>query len=108
MLKLPAKPIRTTSSEIKRSCEICQEPPPLHNAHWIDRQYNGSTKFYNILDLCPNCHTKLDSGNEDIYTKAQRILFYRSMKKLFVKHQHSEDEKKDLLLIAKQIINKKL
>ena len=64
MLGLPA---RRESSDIDSqisstpTCEICGvSDVELDDAHWVADKDGGSTKSYNILKLCPNCHRKLD------------------------------------------------
>lgn len=108
MLRLPRKIENTPSPVVKKGCEICNETP-IEKAHWIDEAKRGGRQFYNIIDLCPTHHKKLEREHDEVtYTKAETILFYRSMKKLFLKHKHSEHEKREILRIAKEIIYKKL
>lgn len=33
----------------------------IHFHHIIPRENNGSNKSFNIIQLCPNCHTKIYS-----------------------------------------------
>lgn len=81
-----------TSTNIKEVCEICGEGDvPLEGAHWKPHSVGGSDRRFNILRLCPNCHTKLDYGDTGHTTLARRVLLIRETKRLF-EGVHDRDE----------------
>ncbi len=107
-LNLIKKPEGKPDNSKKHFCEICEVSfPSLQKAHWISHKEGGSTNYYNILELCPNCHHRLDKYDEGT-DKALITLFSRSMKTFFAKGNFSFDEKREALKIANQIIKRKI
>jgi hypothetical protein len=85
------------------SCEICGEEVSLDKAHWKEHTKGGSTKAQNILNLCPNCHRKLDRGDKYRTEKGREVLLFREAKKIFDK-KITEETPKKLLDLCEQII----
>lgn len=54
---------------VNRACYFCGKPDGLETHHIVPRRYNGTDKEENLVDLCSNCHTKI----ERLYDKR----FYR-------------------------------
>jgi hypothetical protein len=109
MLGLEKKGVSTKqkSEEIEiKGCEICGEKMPLERAHWKEYAKGGSAKAENILNLCPNCHTKLDGGNKDITEKGREILLFRETQKILDGKITNETPKK-LLDLCTQIISER-
>jgi hypothetical protein len=62
-----------------RGCEICRNTDvPPEAAHWIARRDGGASLPFNILKLCPNCHTLLDQGDEITTGRTCEILLWRA------------------------------
>jgi 5-methylcytosine-specific restriction endonuclease McrA len=61
-----------TKIEVKRlanfQCVLCSEPETqwlkLEIHHLIRRFDGGSNEISNLMALCPNCHSKLHSGDK--------------------------------------------
>ena len=63
------------------SCEICGESSAgVEESHYVRAKDGGPKDFFNILNLCPNCHKKLDAGNEKIAWIGKSILMERAKK----------------------------
>jgi hypothetical protein len=84
-------------------CEICGERVTLDRAHWKEHTKGGSAKAENILNLCPNCHRKLDRGDKVTTEKGREILLFRETKKIFEKNT-TEKTPRELLDISTRII----
>lgn len=85
------------------SCEICGEQMSLDSAHWKEYTKGGSMEANNILNLCPNCHRKLDRGDKDIVEKGREILLFREVQKIF-NQRITEKTPKELLELCSRII----
>ncbi|MGE5352282.1 MAG: hypothetical protein ACM3S2_08635 [Ignavibacteriales bacterium] len=82
-----------------RSCAICRDPKlPTENAHWIAHSKGGSRERYNIIRLCPNHHTLLDSGDAETEHKVKEILLIKELCKIL----HTVDERD---IVFSEIVN---
>lgn len=52
-----SKAIRQTERD---TCYFCNAEGPLQSHHIVPRRYDGSDVDENLVDLCPNCHDKLE------------------------------------------------
>lgn len=43
-------------------CQCCKKESITHMHHIIPRCYLGSHKYSNLIELCPSCHKKTESG----------------------------------------------
>jgi len=114
MLKLPKKSSdadeNTTSSSTNEGCELCKiEGIPLEGAHWVAARDGGSTKSFNIIKLCPNCHTLLDhSEDQSITSRVREVLLTRAAEQLLNSTSSREIEfQKRFLALCKGIIERK-
>jgi hypothetical protein len=86
MLNLPMRrelPDKSLESIANPACEICgANDVGLDEAHWFADRHGGSTKSYNILKLCPNCHRKLDRDDPITIELCREKLLFREVKKL--------------------------
>ena len=74
---------KKTQTSITKPCEICgANDVGLDEAHWFANTHGGSTKSYNILKLCPNCHRKLDRDDPVTIEFCREKLLFREVKKL--------------------------
>ena len=81
--KNPSK-IQVIDDDVLPHCEICGEQfSSLDKAHWKENAKGGSTRSNNILNLCPNCHRKLDRGDKEVIEKGRKSLLFREVNKLF-------------------------
>ena len=106
MLNLPKKDLTTHTTTLKlnlRECESCGEQIPLDKAHWKEHVKGGSNKSYNLLNLCPNCHRKLDRGDGEITHKCRKVLLFREIKS-FNRTDYTEKKAETLLSICENII----
>lgn len=113
MLDLPLrnslKPsIKSLSS--KSHCELyngvnCKENNcPLERAHWIENRKGGSSKSNNILNLCPNCHTKLDSGDSLTVKRARECILVREVRKLIDSEKSEASFRERLVELCEKIL----
>jgi hypothetical protein len=111
ILNLPSYPGSTESTPVGivlKGCERCGITDiTLEGAHWIWDKDGGPNTWYNIVDLCPNCHTLLDSGDINITEDVKEILLLRVTRKLLEKSD-SIALRKDLLKYCKMIIERKV
>lgn len=42
------------------SCYFCTETERLERHHIVPRRYDGSDNDENLVEVCPNCHSKLE------------------------------------------------
>lgn len=47
----------------KYPCDICKESNILHSHHINGRDIPNANDFFNISNLCPNCHYNCHYGN---------------------------------------------
>ena len=95
---------RQKNKEVEtKGCEICGEKVSLDKAHWKEHTKGGNTKAENILNLCPNCHRKLDRGDKDTREKGREVLLFREARKIFDK-KVTEKTPKQFLDLCTQII----
>jgi len=88
-----------------KGCEICGEKDiSLDRAHWKENVKGGSSRAFNILNLCPNCHRKLDRKDREITEKGRRVLLFREVKKIF-ENKITEETPQELLSICEHIIS---
>jgi hypothetical protein len=107
MLGLPLlnSPASVPEDTRKLACEICGETEvPLDNAHWVENKDGGSTKSYNILKLCPNCHRKLDRGDSGTTELARAALLLRVSRKILNNRDADTNIRKELLMRVEPII----
>lgn len=110
MLDLPVKRENLSGNNQKRvkGCEIClKNDVLLDKAHWVDRAKGGSDKSFNILKLCPNCHRKLDTGDQKVMKDACRVLLFREVKKLVEESGDESSRQNRLVEFCQAILNRK-
>ncbi|MBU1119639.1 HNH endonuclease [Patescibacteria group bacterium] len=106
MLNLPKKDSQLRSTVPGRdlpACECCGEEIPLDKAHWKEHEKGGPYKSYNLINLCPNCHRKLDRGDSEITHKCRKILLFREINNFNTK-DYTEEKAETLLSICENII----
>jgi hypothetical protein len=69
----------------------------LEKAHWIPRRDGGTASWWNVIDLCPNCHTRLDNYDKQIVRDIEEIVLVKAMRRLL--------EQKDELALRKQLVD---
>jgi 5-methylcytosine-specific restriction endonuclease McrA len=90
------------------SCEICGvSDVHLDRAHWIANADGGSAKRDNILNLCPNCHRKLDvQGDKNTILQARLTLLLREVRTLLATEKDEHELKQQLFAICKSVIQR--
>ena len=113
MLGLPKKGSGSTRSARERTsnrCEICDATDTiLEKAHWIPASDEGSSRTDNILNLCPNCHTRLDLGEHGpTIQRGREVLLLRSAD-TFLRTTSLRDREiqRQFLALCKRIIDRK-
>ena len=109
MLGLDVRRIKqqTSVTKNKRGCEICgKDDVTIEKAHWISNRDGGDATTTNIILLCPNHHTMLDSDDEKITEQTREILLFREVKKLTEGKVGNATLQKKLLKVAEQIIHR--
>jgi hypothetical protein len=102
MLNLPirreAAATNNVQTSVTESCEICGvNDVSLDDAHWFADRDGGSTKSYNILKLCPNCHRKLDRDDPAAIELCREKLLFREVKKLIESNSVTPKRLKNLI-----------
>lgn len=108
MLNLPKRNTRIVINNLKikgDGCEICGKDFPLVKAHWRERVKDGSTKYYNILNICPNCHVLLDSNDDKTIELGREALLSKVVKKLLDTIKDEKTLRKELVEKCSEIIN---
>lgn len=49
----------------RESCYFCESEGPIETHHINPRRYGGSDEDHNLVDLCSNCHNKLEALYND-------------------------------------------
>ena len=92
----------------KIACELCQIPEvSLDRAHWVSDRHGGSASAYNILNLCPNCHRKLDRDDPETVSKCREILLFRECRRIIENGGEAEAKRRRLVDIANAIISRR-
>jgi hypothetical protein len=92
----------------QKSCECCGESGvTLDQAHWIADTLGGPAHKWNLLDLCPNCHRKLDRHDERVEERCKRILLFRVCKTVIEGGGDREKQLTQLLKRATAVILRK-
>ncbi len=111
MLNLAKKSYRKLEQvkEENKGCEICGEKNiALDKAHWKENVEGGSSKSNNILNLCPNCHRRLDRNDIQTIEKGRSVLLFREVKRIF-DNKITKDTPQELLSLCEHIIlNRKI
>ena len=98
----PAKP------QPKLVCELCNAPESsLDRAHWVSHRDGGSASAYNILNLCPNCHRRLDRDDEKTKSTCREILLFRESRRIIEGSGGHEAKRRKLVDMAKAILERK-
>ena len=88
------------------ACEICGwAEGKLDGAHFIPRA-SGGPRGWNILQLCPNCHRRLDSGDREVLLKAKEVLLMREASRLLDETHNPAEARRKLLRLAKQVVGR--
>jgi hypothetical protein len=91
-----------------KRCELCKaEDLALDKAHWVSRASGGSSRRFNILSVCPNCHRKLHYDDKPTLKKACEVLLLREATKV-IEGKLPEDQKRNLLYELSQAIIKRV
>jgi hypothetical protein len=69
----------------------------LEKAHWIPRRYGGPDSWWNLIDLCPTCHTRLDNDDKQVVRDIEEIALVKAVRRLL--------EQKDELAVRKQLVD---
>lgn len=89
----------------KEACELCGKTDiSFDKAHWIENKFNGSTKSENILNLCPNCHRRIDRGDLTLIEKARETLLFRVVTKI-LKNKVTSVTPKKLVSVCRDILS---
>lgn len=109
MLDLPVRRVTdSTTSEPTQvgrpACEICGWcKGPLDGAHFIPRA-EGGARGWNILQLCPNCHRRLDSGDVATLREAKAVLLRREAARILAGVKDAAEAQHQLLWIAERVL----
>jgi hypothetical protein len=99
----PSAPERC--EQVAHRCEICETTKaPMERAHWIARGDGGPSSQYNILKLCPNCHTLLDQDDEFMKRRACEILLWRAAESFVSKTERGAEVQQQFLELCTSII----
>lgn len=101
---------KNNSKNKKVICEICGiDNVTLDKAHWIDNAKGGPRHQWNILNLCPNCHRKVDIDRDSKTINAmEKAILSKAVKFLYEKENQKKNYRDKLLKICKAIINRKI
>ena len=85
---------QSAESEQKNSeCPVCSIGDiPLDSAHWIPREKDGPTVWWNLAPLCPNCHRRLDSSNSQTTKAVRTFLVSRAADRYIAKNPRMTPE----------------
>jgi 5-methylcytosine-specific restriction endonuclease McrA len=53
----------------RESCYFCGSEGPIETHHIHPRRYGGSDEDRNLVDVCSNCHSKLEALYDDVTLK---------------------------------------
>jgi len=86
-------------------CPLCDTGDiMLDSAHWIPREQGGPTEWWNIAEICPNCHRRLDSSDEQTTRKLRTHLISKAARD-YVTNRHrmtpEEFEERIVLIIQR-------
>jgi len=88
-----------------RGCEICRNTDvPPESAHWIAKRDGGTSSPFNILKLCPNCHSLLDREDEVTTGHACAILLWRAAESFVSKAERGAQVQQQFLELCTSII----
>ena len=108
MLDLPSRDKKFLNNKPKivgSYCELCGEKDcSLDKAHWVENAEKGSSKSFNILNLCPNCHRKLDRGDNLVTQNAKAILLTRETRKLINSEKDEKLLRQHLVELCEKIL----
>lgn len=91
--------------KLARGCEICPNTSvPPEAAHWIAKRDGGTSSPYNILKLCPNCHTLLDQDDETTTRRACEILLWRAAESFVSKAERGAQVERQFLELCTSVI----
>ncbi len=111
MLKLNTRRIGCNTpakSPPKLVCELCNAPESsLDRAHWVSHRDGGSASAYNILNLCPNCHRRLDRDDKTTISSCLEILLFRECRRIIEGSGGQAAKRKKLVEMAKAILERK-
>lgn len=101
MLGLPSPSNRDFAVEKERSkkgCAICGAANVvLEKAHWIPRRDGGPASWWNLIALCPTCHTLLDNDDKQAVRDVKEVVLLKAVRRLL--------EQKDELVLRKQLVD---
>jgi 5-methylcytosine-specific restriction endonuclease McrA len=66
-------------------------------AHWIARRDGGPAHWWNLIDLCPTCHTRLDNDDKQVVRDIEEIVLAKAVRRLL--------EQKDERAIRKRLVD---
>jgi HNH endonuclease len=69
----------------------------LEKAHWIPRRHGGPASWFNLIDLCPTCHTRLDNEDTQVVGDIKEIVLVKAVRRLL--------QQKDELALRKQLVD---
>lgn len=95
MLELPSLSNRVHAVEeelAKKGCPICGAANvALEKAHWIPRRAGGPASWWNLVALCPTCHTRLDNDDKQVVRDVQGVVLLKAVRRLL-------EQRKELVL----------
>jgi hypothetical protein len=99
----PSAPDRRENAA--RGCEICRNTHvPPESAHWIAKRDGGTSTPFNILKLCPNCHTLLHHGDENTTRRACEILVWRAAESFVSRPERGAQVEQQFLEICTSVM----
>lgn len=97
------------SSRPVDKCEVCgASDVSLDEAHWVENAAGGTPHRDNLLDLCPNCHQKLDRGNRETTEKARGALLGREVRKLVQNENDPLQFQQRLLELCRKVLGARM
>jgi len=70
---------------------------PLEKAHWIPRHNGGPASWWNLVALCPSCHTQLDNDDRQARREVEELVLLKAVRRLL--------EEKDEGVLRKQLVD---
>ncbi len=109
MLGLPSNRELAVVQErsMTKGCARCAADISLEKAHWIPRRDDGPHSWWNVIDLCPNCHTRLDNDDKDVVRDVEEIVLLKAVRRL-LEHKGELAVRKQLVDVCTSIVTKQV
>jgi hypothetical protein len=87
------------------SCHFCSETACLETHHIVPDRHGGSDKDGNLVDVCPTCHSKLESMYDARFYKSlgvdkhggEAIRFLKAIEDVYMESDSIEMEREVIL-----------